>query len=90
MPLYFFWGEEDYLIEKEVKTLKNKVLGDNFDALNFRVLDNPDFMTFDEALRSSPMFFGNIFYVIKCDKYFLESKSKIRLMTSKLQCSANR
>ena len=79
MPLYFFWGEEDYLIEKEVKTLKNKVLGDNFDALNFRVLDNPDFMTFDEALRSSPMFFGNIFYVIKCDKYFLESKSKIKI-----------
>lgn len=79
MPLYFFWGEEDYLIEKEVKALKNKVLGDNFDALNFRVLDNPDFMTFDEALRSSPMFFGNIFYVIKCDKYFLESKSKIKI-----------
>ncbi len=79
MPLYFFWGEEDYLIEKEVKTLKKKVLGDSLDALNFRVLDNPDFLTFDEALRTSPMFFGNILYVIKCDKYFLESKNKPKL-----------
>ena len=79
MPLYFFWGEEDYLIEKEVKSIKNKVLGDNFDALNFRVLDNPDFLTFDEALRSSPMFFGDILYVIKCDKYFLDTKGKAKL-----------
>ena len=79
MPLYFFWGEEDYLIEKELKALKKKVLGDKFDALNFRVLDNPDFLTFDETLRTSPMFFGDVLYVIKCDKYFLESKNKIRL-----------
>ena len=47
MPLYFFWGEEDYLIEKEVKTLKKKILGDSFDALNYRTLDNPDFTEFD-------------------------------------------
>ena len=79
MPLYFFWGEEDYLIEREVRALRQKVLGDSFDALNYRVLDNPDFNTFDEALRTSPMFFGEILYVIKCDKYFLESKTKAKL-----------
>mgnify|MGYP005791161721 FL=1 len=79
MPLYFFWGEEDYLIEKEVKTLKKKILGDSFDALNYRTLDNPDFAEFDEALRSTPMFFGDVLYVIKADKYFLETKSKIKL-----------
>lgn len=33
MPLYFFWGEEDYLIEKEVKTLKKKILDDKFARL---------------------------------------------------------
>ena len=79
MPLYFFWGEEDYLIEREVRALRQRVLGDGFDALNYRVLDNPDFNTFDEALRTSPMFFGEILYVIKCDKYFLESKTKAKL-----------
>ena len=79
MPLYFFWGEEDYLIEREVKALRQKVLGESFDALNYRVLDNPDFTAFDEALRTSPMFFGNILYVIKCDRYFLETKNKIKL-----------
>ena len=84
MPLYFFWGEEDYLIEKEVKALKKKILGESFDALNYRVLDNPDFSTFDEALRTSPMFFGDVFYLIKADKYFLETKSKIKLDDSQV------
>ena len=79
MPLYFFSGEEDYLIEKEIKTLRQKVLGANCDALNYRVLDNPDFAAFDEALRTSPMFFGSVFYLIKCDRYFLETKNKIKL-----------
>ncbi len=79
MPLYFFWGEEDYLIEKEVKALKKKILGESFDALNYRVLDNPDFSAFDEALRTSSMFFGDILYIIKADKYFLETKGKIKL-----------
>lgn len=79
MPLHFIWGDEDYLIEKEIKRLKKEVLGDNYDALNFRSLDNPDFATFDEALRTSPMFFGDVLYLIKCDKYFLETKSKIKL-----------
>jgi len=79
MPLKFFWGEEDYLIEKEIRALKKKVLGAHFDALNYKVLDNPDFNTFDEALRTMPMFFGDVFYLIKCDKYFLETKSKAKL-----------
>ena len=79
MPLYFFWGEEDYLIEKEVKALKKKILGESFDALNYRVLDNPDFSAFDEALRTSSMFFGDILYIIKADKYFFETKGKIKL-----------
>lgn len=79
MPLYFFWGEEDYLIEKEIKALKKKVLGNEFDALNYRVLNNPEFSVFDEALRTMPMFFGEVFYLIRCDKYFLETKTKQKL-----------
>lgn len=79
MPIHFLWGEEDYLIEKEVKNLKKEVLGESSDALNYRVLDNPDFATFVEALRATAMFFGQVFYLIKCDKYFLESKGKSKL-----------
>ncbi len=79
MPLYFFQGEEDYLIEKEINILKKKILGDNFDALNFRVSDNPDFLEFDEILRSSPMIFADVLYVIKCEKYFLDLKNKQKL-----------
>ena len=29
MPLSFIWGEEDFLIEKEINAVKQKVLGDN-------------------------------------------------------------
>ncbi len=79
MPIYFFHGEEDFLIEKEIKALKNKILGDSADALNFRTIDNPDFKTLDEILRTTGTLFGETMFVIKADKYFLETKSKIKL-----------
>lgn len=79
MPLKFFFGDEDYLIEKEICAYKKKILGAQVDELNFRTLENPDFMAFDEAMRSVPMLFGDVVYVIKCPKYFLETKSKEKL-----------
>ncbi len=74
MPLSFFWGEEDFLIEKEIDKIKNDVLGDNISELNFKVSDNPDFSDFVYLLRAQPMMFGDIVIQIKADKYFLEGK----------------
>lgn len=74
MPLSFFWGEEDFLIEQEVNKIKKQVLGDNISELNYRVVDNPDFAEFVFLLRSQPMMFGESVFVIKCDKYFLRGK----------------
>ena len=74
MPLSFFWGEEDFLIEKEVNKIKNEILGDNISELNYKMSDNPDFQTLIFLLRAQPMMFGQCVYVIKCEKYFLKNK----------------
>ncbi len=79
MPLYLFWGEEDFNIELEVNRLKGDVLGDELNPLNYRTLDNPPFSILSEALRAAPMMFGQILYVVKAEKYFLESTKKFTL-----------
>ncbi len=77
MPLSFFWGEEDYLIEKEVNKIKQETLQEGFFELNYKVVDNPPFADFVFLLRSQSMMFGNCVYVIKCEKYFLGGKIKL-------------
>lgn len=79
MPLALFWGEEDFLIEKEANKIKKDVLGDNISELNYKLVDNPDFADFIFLLRSQPMMFGDIVYVIKCEKYLLKSGKKAKL-----------
>ncbi|MBR1616731.1 hypothetical protein IJ670_01120, partial [bacterium] len=79
MPIYFLWGDEDYLIEKAVNKIKKDVLKDDINALNYRYLDNPDFPMFSQTLRTAPMMFGDIVVSIKCQNYFLEVKNKISL-----------
>ena len=76
MPIEFFWGDEDYLIEKETDKIKNEILKGDINELNFRVVDNPSFSLFYEVLRTNAMMFGDVVIVIKCAKYFLESKQK--------------
>lgn len=79
MPLSFIWGEEDFLIEKEINSVKQNVLGDDISELNYRVSDNPDFSDFVFLLRTQPMMFGDIVYVIKADKYFLDTAKAKKL-----------
>lgn len=88
MPVYLFWGDEDFTLENEIKTVRDEALGLNdssngtmgeISPLNYRCLDNPDFKSFIDALRAQPMMFGNIVYKIRADKYFLESTKKIKL-----------
>ena len=74
MPLSFFWGEEDFLIEKEVNKIKSEVLGENISELNYKVFDNPDFSNLIFLLRAQPMMFGDCVYLVKTEKYFLKSK----------------
>lgn len=76
MPIQFLWGDEDYLIEREIKKIKKEILGDVVNDLNYRVVDNPSFSLFSELIRTNAMMFGDVVLIIKCPKYFLETKNK--------------
>ena len=79
MPIHFLWGDEDFLIEKATNKLKKEILGDNVNELNYRAVDNPNFSLFSELIRTNAMMFGDVVIQIKCQKYFLETKSKEKL-----------
>lgn len=68
--IYFFYGDEDYNIELEIKKLKKKLLDKNFAAMNFKTADNPNFADLISLLRTQPMMFGNSMIVINCEEYF--------------------
>lgn len=85
MPIDFLWGDEDFLIERAVNKIKNETLKGDVNELNYRLVDNPSFSLFSELLRTNAMMFGDIVIVIKCQKYFLESKSKEKLDDKQIQ-----
>lgn len=68
--IYFFYGDEDYNIELEIKKLKKKLLDKNFASMNFKVANNPNFPDLISLLRTQPMMFGNLMIVINCEEYF--------------------
>lgn len=70
MGIYFFYGDEDYNIELEIKKLKKKFLDKNFASMNFKTADNPSFADLISLLRTQPMMFGNMMIVISCEDYF--------------------
>lgn len=70
MSIYFFYGDEDYNIELEIKKLKKKLLDKNFATMNFKAVDNPNFADLISLLRTQPMMFGNMMVVINCENYF--------------------
>jgi len=83
MPVYLFWGDEDFTLEQEIKSIKEEVLntenGGEISPLNYRCLDNPDYKSLIDALRCQPFMFGNVVYKIRADKYFLETTKKFKL-----------
>lgn len=77
MSLYLFWGQEDFYIEKEIEKLKNKLLDSSFRSMNYKVLDNPDFLSVIDCCQTTPLMFGNMLIVINCDKFLLGNKSSV-------------
>lgn len=70
MGIYFFYGDEDYNIEQEIKKLKKKLLDKSFASMNFKTSNNPSFPDLISLLRTQPMMFGNLMIVISCEDYF--------------------
>ena len=69
MAVYFFYGEEDYNIEQEIKKFKEN-LDKNFLDMSFKTYDNPKFADLISILYTQPMMFGKMLIVIKANDYF--------------------
>ena len=74
MAVYFYYGDEDFNIELEIEKMKLK-LNQDFIAMNFQNLDNPEYPELITALRTPPMMFGDMLIVIDAEKYFSSQKN---------------
>lgn len=83
--LYFYHGQEDYLIELELESLKSKVVDKSFLSTNYRVYDNPKFQELIDILRTPSLMFGNVLAVVNCEKYFFDTKGKINFEDKELK-----
>ena len=86
MAIYFFYGEEDFNIEKEIDKLK-KGLDKNFLEMSFKTYDNPKFADLTAILRTQPMMFGKMLVVINCIDYFSKTfeDKELKEITSALE-----
>src|SRR5574344_801866 len=83
--LYFYYGQEDFNIEKELKMLKDKVVDKAFLATNYRVYDNPKYMELLEVLQTPSLMFGSVLEIINCEKYFYDAKGKVNFEDKELK-----
>ena len=76
--LFFFWGQEDFLINSEIEKLKKKFIDKNFEAMAYKKLYEPSFDDIINAIQTLPMMFGNVMHIIDVNKFFLsDSESSI-------------
>ena len=75
MAVYFFYGEEDFNIDLELEAMRSK-LNPDFLSMSYQVFDSPDFQTFINAVRTTPMMFGNMLIIIDSTNYFFDKKKK--------------
>ena len=71
--IYFFYGDEEFNITKEIKKMKSS-LDKNFIEMSYKTYDNPKYPDLISIVSSQPMMFGKMIIVIDCLKYF-SSKS---------------
>ena len=68
---FFFWGQEDFLINSEIEKIKTENIDKNFEAMAYKRIYEPSFDDMTNALSALPMMFGNIMHVIDVNKFFL-------------------
>ena len=74
MAVFLFYGQEEYLMEKEIKKLKNELLDASFLSMAYKILDNPPYNALMECIQSAPLMFGNTLSLINLDKYLIGNK----------------
>jgi len=76
MPVYLYWGEEEFNLENAVKELRNKIINADFAAMSHRKLDDPDIIPLIEAVQSLPMMFGEMLIEVNALSYFTRGAKK--------------
>jgi DNA polymerase-3 subunit delta len=76
MSVYLLWVEDDFRLEKALKDLRKKIIGDETSPLNHRVLKNPDPKILLENIQTTGMMFGNLLIEIHSKKLFVRTKEK--------------
>ena len=84
MAVFLFYGQEEYLMEKEIKKLKSELLDNSFMSMAYKVFDNPSFNTLLDCIQSAPLMFGNTLSLIYIDKYLMGAK--LSLDDKQLEC----
>ncbi len=74
MAVYFFWGQEEYLMDKEIKKLKSELLDVSFMSMAYKVFDNPPFTDLLGCVQAAPLMFGNTLSIVSLDKYLISNK----------------
>ncbi len=74
MAVYLFYGQEEYLMQEEIKKLKSELLDASFMSMAYKVFDNPNFSDLIASLQGAPLMFGNTLTLIYFDKYLIGNK----------------
>ena len=74
MAVYFFYGDEDFNIDLELEDMRSK-LNPDFLSMSYKVLDNPDYQSLIQVLRTTPMMFGDSLFIINSESYFSGNKN---------------
>ena len=69
MTLYLFHGQEEFLMEKEIGKLKDKLLDKSFISMNYKVFSNPKYTDLIDILSTQPMMFGNSLMLVEINDY---------------------
>lgn len=70
MTLYLFHGQEEFLMEKEIGRLKNKLLDKSFISMNYKTFSNPKYTNLIDIISTQPMMFGNSLMLVEMNDYF--------------------
>ena len=73
MAVYFYYGEEDFNIDLELESMYSR-LNPDFLSMSYQIIDSPDFQTLINAIRTTPMMFGNMLTVVNANNYFFDKR----------------
>ena len=84
MGIYFFYGDEDYLIDKELKKYRAK-LDTTFSDMNYVAYDSLTYPELLSILTSQPMMFGKKMIVINTHKLIKKGNKRESLLSTSLE-----